>query len=137
AKGNSHQEEAAQEQPAPVAPAAVVGDADGDGVPDSADQCAGTAAGVQVDAKGWELDSDGDGVVDSQDKCAATPAGALVDEQVCQQVLTKDIRQTLYVQFGTGKAVVRQTPYPDIERIAVLAKQYPSAQLQLDGYTDS
>lgn len=136
AKGKAHQE-AAQEQPAPVAPVAVVGDADGDGVPDSVDQCAGTAAGVQVDAKGCELDSDGDGVVDSQDKCPGTPAGALVDEQGCQKVLTKDIRQTLYVQFGSGKAVVRPTSYPDIERIAVLAKQYPSSQLQLDGYTDS
>lgn len=137
AKGSQRQEPVQEAAAAPVAAPVVIGDADADGVPDSMDQCAGTAAGTQVDAKGCALDSDADGVADSQDKCAATPAGALVDEQGCQKVLTKDIRQTLYVQFGTGKAVVRQTSYPSIQRIADLAKQYPSAQLQLDGYTDS
>jgi OOP family OmpA-OmpF porin len=60
------------------------GDADGDGVVDSQDQCPGTPAGVMVDAKGCELDSDGDGVVDSQDQCPGTPAGAMVDATGCE-----------------------------------------------------
>ncbi len=64
--------------------AVAEGDADGDGVVDSQDQCPGTPAGVKVDAKGCELDSDGDGVVDSRDRCPGTPAGAKVDAKGCE-----------------------------------------------------
>lgn len=60
------------------------GDADGDGVVDSKDQCPDTPAGVSVDAKGCELDTDGDGVVDSKDQCPGTPAGAKVDAKGCE-----------------------------------------------------
>lgn len=123
-------------KPAPVV-APTVADADNDGVPDSVDQCPSTAAGAQVDAKGCELDSDGDGVVNSADQCPSTPKGALVDDKGCQKVLTKDIHQTLYVQFALDKATVRQTSYPSIKRIGTLAKQYPSSALNLEGYTDS
>lgn len=41
------------EEPAP-APAPVIGDEDGDGVPDNLDKCPGTPAGVVVDANGCE-----------------------------------------------------------------------------------
>lgn len=58
-------------------------DSDGDGVADASDKCPGTPAGAKVDANGCELDSDGDGVVDSRDKCANTPAGATVDSKGC------------------------------------------------------
>ncbi len=48
-------------------------DSDGDGVPDSQDQCPNTPAGTNVDANGCEIpagsDSDGDGVDDSVDNC--------------------------------------------------------------------
>ncbi|MES9940943.1 MAG: OmpA family protein [Candidatus Thiodiazotropha sp. 6PLUC2] len=60
------------------------GDADGDGVVDSLDNCPGTAAGVKVDAKGCPLDSDGDGVVDVDDKCPGTPSGIKVDAAGCE-----------------------------------------------------
>ncbi len=62
----------------------VDGDADGDGVVDSKDQCPNTPAGAKVDAKGCELDSDGDGVVDSKDQCPGTPAGAKVNSKGCE-----------------------------------------------------
>ena len=68
--------------PAPVVVAPV--DSDGDGVPDSIDQCPGTPAGVKVDAKGCPIDSDGDGVPDYLDKCPNTPAGAKVDANGCE-----------------------------------------------------
>lgn len=58
-------------------------DADKDGVSDKKDKCAGTPAGVQVDASGCPVDSDGDGVADYLDKCANTPAGAKVDAIGC------------------------------------------------------
>lgn len=59
------------------------GDADGDGVADSADQCPDTPAGVAVDAKGCPIDSDGDGVADYLDKCPGTAAGVVVNADGC------------------------------------------------------
>ncbi|MCG8393055.1 MAG: OmpA family protein [Pseudomonadales bacterium] len=130
--GGSAQKE---EEPAPVEN--VVTDSDGDGVPDEQDQCANTAAGAQVDATGCELDDDGDGVVNSMDECPETPAGALVDEKGCQQYLDRDVKETLYVEFGLNKAEVRQTSYPELENLANEMRKYPSADLELHGYTDS
>ena len=106
-------------------------------MPDDRDQCASTPAGAQVDATGCELDDDGDGVVNSMDQCPDTPAGALVDEKGRQQYLDKDVKKTLYVEFGLDKAEVRQTSYSDLELLADEMTQYPSAQLVLEGHTDS
>lgn len=128
--GTSHEEKA---QPMTN----VATDSDGDGVADKADQCPGTPAGATVDAKGCELDNDGDGVVNSKDQCPNTPARALVDDTGCQKYLSKDIKQTLYVQFGLDKSEVRQTSYPELEDLANKMYQYPSADLVLEGYTDS
>lgn len=60
-------------------------DADRDGVPDTQDNCAATAAGAMVDKQGCEVyrDSDGDGVIDQRDACPATPAGAAIDGRGC------------------------------------------------------
>lgn len=65
---------------------AAVGDADGDGVADTIDQCPGTPPGTVVDAVGCPAapgDADGDGVVDTLDQCPATPAGTVVDVTGC------------------------------------------------------
>lgn len=59
-------------------------DTDGDGVPDPADRCPGSAPGSIVDAEGCELDSDSDGVPDRVDRCPGTPAGASVDGSGCE-----------------------------------------------------
>jgi len=72
-------------------------DSDGDGVPDSLDQCPGTPKGTKVDATGCPIvepvkraaepapvmDSDGDGVPDDQDQCPHTPRGVKVDSRGC------------------------------------------------------
>lgn len=68
--------------PIPAKPAAPV-DTDGDGVPDTADKCPGTPAGVKVDSKGCPIDTDGDGVPDYLDKCPGTPAGVKVNSAGC------------------------------------------------------
>jgi outer membrane protein OmpA-like peptidoglycan-associated protein len=69
------------EPPLEVAQAAP--DSDGDGVPDSLDQCADTPNWVRVDERGCPPDEDGDGVDDARDACPASPAGTPVDATGC------------------------------------------------------
>ena len=68
---------------APEPPAEVVLDSDKDGVPDRADKCPGTPAGVAVDRDGCPSDFDGDGVYDYLDDCPSTPPGVQVDKVGC------------------------------------------------------
>ncbi|MBN2290462.1 MAG: OmpA family protein [Candidatus Glassbacteria bacterium] len=63
---------------------AKVRDSDGDGVPDEADRCPGTPAGVEVYSNGCPIDSDRDGVPDYLDRCPDTPPGTEVDQQGCE-----------------------------------------------------
>lgn len=58
-------------------------DSDGDGVPDSRDDCPDTPRGAIVDERGCPKDSDGDGVYDGIDRCPDTPRGCVVDEWGC------------------------------------------------------
>lgn len=62
---------------------ALVGDEDGDGVPDNKDKCPGTPLGVIVNADGCPADADGDGVADNLDKCPGTPTGVTVGSDGC------------------------------------------------------
>nr|BBJ04629.1 hypothetical protein YBY_24780 [Marinobacter nauticus] len=82
-------------------------------------------------------DSDGDGVIDELDKCPNTPQGALVDADGCPKELTREIRETLYVEFELDKTEVREAFYPDIEKLAEVMKQYPTSTILLEGHTDS
>ena len=61
-------------------------DTDGDGVADTADQCANTPAGASVDANGCadsQLDDDGDTVSNDVDQCPATPTDETADTTGC------------------------------------------------------
>ena len=70
----------------PPPPPPPPSDADGDGVPDSSDQCPSTPPGESVDANGCsasQRDSDGDGVRDDVDQCLSTPASESADANGC------------------------------------------------------
>lgn len=82
-------------------------------------------------------DSDGDGVPDYKDKCPNTPEGALVDSDGCAKKLTKEIKETLYVEFELDKTEVRSEFHPEIGKLAKVLKQYPHSQILLEGHTDS
>ncbi len=60
-------------------------DSDGDGVPDSDDNCNDTPQGVTVDRNGCAVDSDADGIVDGRDHCPNTDirARGMVDIYGC------------------------------------------------------
>ncbi len=69
--------------------ASAVPDNDGDGVPNTKDECAYSPKGAKVSAWGCVPDKDGDGVADSKDVCAYTPAGSKIDKFGC--MLDKDV----------------------------------------------
>ena len=106
-------------------------DSDGDGVVDSKDSCPNTLSGVKVDAKGCELDSDRDGVVDSQDLCPNTPAGNVVNSDGCVKVIR------LHVTFDTNKANISQEYLMQIRKVADFMKLNPNYKVILEGNTDS
>lgn len=83
------------------------------------------------------MDTDGDGVIDSLDKCPDTPMGALVDSDGCPKELTKDIKETLYVEFDLDKTEVKPQFFPEIGELAKVLKQYPTSTILLEGHTDS
>lgn len=82
-------------------------------------------------------DSDGDGVNDPQDLCPDTPRGALVDADGCAETLTREIRETLYVEFDLDGTEVKPTYFDEIGKLADLMTQYPSSRILLEGHTDS
>jgi len=106
-------------------------DSDNDGVPDRADKCPDTPAGVKVDANGCPVDSDNDGVPDYMDKCPGSPAGATVNAEGCV------IKITLNVQFDSGKAVVKSQYLPELEQFAQALKQKPEVKVEIEGHTDN
>lgn len=69
--------------PEPEAPPEVA-DADGDGVGDDSDRCAGTPKWVRPDAFGCTPDSDGDGVDDSRDDCPEGGHAGAVEPNGCE-----------------------------------------------------
>jgi hypothetical protein len=82
------------------------GDDDGDGVRNLEDLCAGTPAGVKVDAFGCPKDGDGDGVPDYRDLEGNSAAGAVVDKQgvtIDEDALVRDTvavnRDVRYLAF--------------------------------------
>lgn len=144
----------------------TIKDADGDGVSDKLDQCPGTPAGVQVDAKGCPLDSDNDGVVDYKDKCPNTPAGvevnsdgcakdddgdgvpnhkdecpntaagARVDEKGCYIVITEDVQVELDVEFDTNSAASRPEHATEVQRVVSFMREHPLTKVVVEGHTD-
>ena len=84
-----------------------------------------------------ELDSDGDGVPDSLDQCPNTPPGIKVDRVGCPVALPEKVSIHLLVQFDFDKAVVKPQYHSDIEKVADFLKAYPKTTGVLEGHTDS
>lgn len=122
----------------PFAPIVVVPvDDDKDGIINEQDNCPNTPQGVTVDSVGCPIDTDQDGVADYLDQCADTPLGALVDEKGCSKTLTEAIKEEIKVTFDTNKAIIKDEFKSEVAKVATLAKQYPTAQIEIQGYTDS
>lgn len=84
-----------------------------------------------------DLDSDGDGVPDSLDQCPNTPPGIKVDRVGCPVAIPKKVSITLLVEFDFDKAVVKPQYHSDIEKVANFLQAYPKTTGVLEGHTDS
>lgn len=141
-------------------------DADGDGVPDTLDQCPNTPHGVSVDSRGCPLDADADGVPDYKDQCPDTPAGARVDGHGCPLVTDSDgdgvpdtndqcpntpanvpvmtngcaVHQSLVlkgVRFLFNRATLTPSAKTILAKVVDTLKDSPNFDVRIDGYTDS
>jgi OOP family OmpA-OmpF porin len=112
-------------------------DADRDGVIDSRDDCPNTPRGAEVDNRGCELDSDYDGVVNSQDLCPNTTAGAEVDDTGCEGVVETIQTFTIEVQFPTNSSVIGDAFDSEIRRVADFLKDNPETIVEIAGHSDS
>lgn len=90
------------------------------------------AAAVVVDG-----DDDKDGVANSVDKCPGTPTTVVVDANGCPQVLTETVAKEIRVLFDTNKSDVKPAYNAEIEAVAKLMKEYPTAKVEVQGHTDS
>ncbi len=112
-------------------------DGDKDGVVDGVDACPNTPAGASVDARGCALDSDGDGVPDFRDECPDSEAGAKVDSKGCYIELEETVTIDLNLEFDTNSAEIRPTHFAEIQRVVDFLRQYPTANAVIEGHTDS
>jgi len=118
-------------------------DNDKDGVPDFRDDCPNSPAGIKVNSRGCSPDMDKDGVPDSADKCPNTPAGVKVDATGCPvaaaqpATVAQPIRQQVNILFDSGKQLIKPEFKGEVQKVADLARQYPTALIEIQGYTDN
>ena len=109
---------------------------DGDGVPDYLDKCPGTPSGVKTDADGCPLDSDGDGVPDYLDKCPNTAPGAKVDKDGCPPA-GETLAIVTNVNFDFDSSKIRSDSESKLNRVVSILKDNPSVRVRVEGHTDS
>lgn len=122
----------------PMPAAAEDGDADGDGVMDSMDQCPNTPAGADVDSRGCPRDDDGDGVYNYMDDCPdTTNRNARVDGRGCYIKLDRKIDITLNLEFDFDSSEARDEHVAEVQKVADVMNEYPDSKVTMAGHTDS
>ncbi|SOB77622.1 OmpA-OmpF porin, OOP family [Marinobacter sp. LV10R510-11A] len=112
-------------------------DADRDGVTDSRDACPDTPAGAVVDMRGCELDSDNDGVVDTQDLCPNTTTGAKVDDTGCEGITETIDTFAIEVEFPTNSSVIDHSFDAELRRVADALEDNPGTVVEIAGHADN
>ncbi len=106
-------------------------DIDGDGVPDSRDDCPDTACGFVTDASGCRpmSDTDQDGIDDASDSCAGTPLGVHADSNGCWVIQS--------ALFGTNRAVIDPDFYMNLDEVARILERNPDLKIEVQGHADT
>lgn len=80
-------------------------------------------------------DKEGDGVIAARDQCPASADGALVNNDGCGTESIETIRRNLEVNFEHDSFVVQVEYFAEIERLADFMKEYPQANVTIEGHT--
>lgn len=112
-------------------------DTDEDGVIDGFDKCPDTPKGATVDSVGCHHDSDKDKVADGIDQCPNTLQGVEVDTVGCPLQKKQDLNLLKKgINFEFGSAKLTTASYPTLDDIVALMKEFPDANLEVQGHTD-
>lgn len=114
-------------------------DSDGDGVADSKDECSDTPFIAAVDGKGCPEDSDKDGIADYADACPdvygiGSNRGCPAIEKETHDILSHAVHG---VQFETGKDILLESSYANLDEVAQIMKDHPEYKLKINGHTDN
>ena len=125
-------------------------DSDGDGILDSADECAQDAEDMDgfEDEDGCpDADNDNDGIADGADACPleAEVINGIDDADGCPddgdtlvQVTSTNIRILETFYFDTNSDVIQQRSYDILEQVAAVLRSTPRIRLvEVQGHTDS
>lgn len=82
-------------------------------------------------------DDDQDTVLNPVDRCPNTPTNVVVDADGCPRMKTETITRELRVLFDTNKAVVKPKYLSEVEAVAKLLQEFPTATAEVQGHTDS
>ena len=83
-----------------------------------------------------DLDSDGDGVPDSIDQCPGTPMNVVVDEVGCPVPvdITDELKMELRVFFDNDKSAIKNQYKPEIAKVAEKMREYPNSVARIEGH---
>ena len=115
-------------------------DTDGDGVVDGKDKCPTVAGPVANAGCPWP-DTDGDSVLDKDDKCPNV-AGVASNNGCPEVVITKAAEKKLNdfaraIYFNSGRTTFKPGVTANLDRIAVIMKEYSKANFSIQGHSDS
>jgi outer membrane protein OmpA-like peptidoglycan-associated protein/opacity protein-like surface antigen len=120
-------------------PPPVVGDRDGDGIPDNLDKCPDEPEdkdGFQ-DADGCpDPDNDNDGIPDTMDKCPNDPEtkNGFQDADGCPDEV---IRELAGIGFELDSAKIDAASAPILEAAFKILSEYPQLSVEISGHTSS
>ena len=83
-----------------------------------------------------DIDSDGDGVPDSIDECPGTPMNVVVDERGCpvEVDITDELKMELRVFFDNDKSNIKAQYQPEIAKVAEKMREYPNSTARVEGH---
>ncbi len=119
-------------EPAAAPAARPEKDGDGDGVPDSEDECPDTPKGVRVDKKGcWKKSTPYTGMEKSGE------SGKSLSDSDADPVSISDEMISVVVYFNFDDTSIKQINYNSLEQLADFMTKYPELTAVVEGHTDS
>lgn len=80
-------------------------------------------------------DDDYDGVINARDLCPGTPKGSLIDNDGCGEVIKDTNKRQLHILFAHDSYDINPMFSSQIKDMAAFMQQYPSASIEVQGYT--